>query len=268
MKNYRFLFVAVVSCCLGGVFSACDENDGDKPDNNEEISMPNALQVFTGGIPSKVGDAKITVNGDGQVTSIAGKWSAATFSYTPVSRIVDYDMTMTIKYFDEPGTDVFYIRLNDLNFIEYALQISDDGEEEWWFDYDKDSRLNYMKRTEGDNEVTRISYRDGDITGISMTSDNPENEYSATIVYTNASVASPIPNKGCVMLFDETFGIDMDEMAVAYYAGLLGKSTTHLPAGLKDRWYDMTFEWTLNAAGFPVAFEDKPYGDGSTTFAW
>lgn len=268
MKNYRFLFVAIVSCCMGGVLSACSDDDGDKPDKKEEVAAPNALRVFTGGIPSKVGDARITVNGDGQVTSIVDRWSAATFSYAPVSRAARYDMTITIKYFDEPETDVLYIRLNDEQFIEYALQVSDDGEEEWWFGYDKDCRLDYMKRTEGDNEVTRIVYDGGDIVGVSMTSDNAENTYATAISYVDSSVKSPLDNKGCVMLFDMTFGIDMDEMAVAYYAGLLGKATAHLPVGRKDKWDDMTFEWTLNAEGLPTAFEDKPYGDSPMTFAW
>ena len=58
------------------------------------------------------------------------------------------------------------------------------------------------------------------------------------------------------MFYDKTLGIDMDEMWFAYYAGLLGKATKHLPLKLtyeSDSYEDITnFAWTLNANGFPT----------------
>ena len=39
------------------------------------------------------------------------------------------------------------------------------------------------------------------------------------INYTTGEITVPIENKGCLMLFDTTFDIDMDEMRYAYYAG-------------------------------------------------
>ena len=51
----------------------------------------------------------------------------------------------------------------------------------------------------------------------------------------------------------------MDEMWFAYYAGLLGKATKHLPLKLTHKsgsYEDITnFTWTLNANGFPILLE-------------
>lgn len=38
------------------------------------------------------------------------------------------------------------------------------------------------------------------------------------------------------MFFDTCFAIDLDEMDVAYWAGLLGKATKHLPISEYHTW--------------------------------
>ena len=110
-----------------------------------------------------------------------------------------------------------------MSVIKYVLQVKDDGVDKWWFSYNAAGQLIRMKRTEGDNEVTTIKYTDGDITSVSMTSDDSDNAYTCTISYGD----EPILNKGGLMLFDKTFSIDMDEMYPAYLAGLLGYATKH-----------------------------------------
>ena len=53
------------------------------------------------------------------------------------------------------------------------------------------------------------------------------------------------------MLYDEMLNVDLDQMEVVYYAGLLGRATRHLPVSL---YYDnMTyyFEWGINDSGLP-----------------
>lgn len=69
------------------------------------------------------------------------------------------------------------------------------------------------------------------------------------------------------MLFDQTLGIDMDEMRYAYYAGLLGKATKNLPVKLVDNEnYTQNFTWTLNSSGYPISFKRADYDTYS--FAW
>ncbi|MDE6377677.1 MAG: DUF4595 domain-containing protein, partial [Duncaniella sp.] len=89
-----------------------------------------------------------------------------------------------------------------------------------------------------------------------------------TIAYTDADNATPIANKGAIMFFDDCFGIDMDEFAPAYYAGLLGKATTHLPLSNVEDGETETFFWGLNEAGFPVSLVIRDNGqvEGSPLF--
>lgn len=62
-----------------------------------------------------------------------------------------------------------------------------------------------------------------------MVSEEDDDRLSTKIYYTTEELSSAIENKNNIMLFDITFGIDMDEMKYAYWAGLLGKATKYLP---------------------------------------
>ena len=105
-----------------------------------------------------------------------------------------------------------------------------------------EGHLVVMKRSESDGEITNITYKDGDVVktstryvasgdlnGDGIIDSNDEWEYSAAIDYTTDNITAPIENKGCLMLFDEILDVDMDEMIYAYYGGMLGKATKHLP---------------------------------------
>lgn len=84
------------------------------------------------------------------------------------------------------------------------------------------------------------------------------------------------------MLFDDTFGIDMDEMEYAYFAGLLGKATRQLPVSNdyvrfdpeEDAYsWNKTFSWTLNAGNLPIKLttvSTDEWGSEEETFdfAW
>lgn len=48
------------------------------------------------------------------------------------------------------------------------------------------------------------------------------------------------------------FCIDMDEMWYAYYAGLLGKPTRHLPMGIRDEKYTSYYQWTFDTNNYPL----------------
>ena len=63
------------------------------------------------------------------------------------------------------------------------------------------------------------------------------------------------------MLFDETLHIDLDQIGIAYYAGLLGKATKNLPVGYYDPEYDdsYSFSWGINENGFPIWTDASGY---------
>lgn len=77
------------------------------------------------------------------------------------------------------------------------------------------------------------------------------------------------------MLFDETFGIDMDEMIYAYYAGMLGTATKSLPVSYSYTTYESgitdtdieSFDWTLNASGLPTSLVMRPSNE-KLNFIW
>ena len=53
------------------------------------------------------------------------------------------------------------------------------------------------------------------------------------------------------MLHSTNFRVDIEQYIYAYYAGLLGKATKHLPASVSGE-DNYTFNWTLNDQGFPI----------------
>lgn len=93
-------------------------------------------------------------------------------------------------------------------------------------------RLTRLKRSEGGDSFS-ITYTNGDISKVvQVDEDGDKDVYN--IRYTNDEYKNVVANKGCIMLFDDFFGIDMDEMGMAYFAGLLGKATKNLPMGYTE----------------------------------
>ncbi len=154
--------------------------------------------------------------------------------------------------------------LGNDGYVDYCKQVYNDedssygyageGYDEWWFKYNSDGQMCWMKRTEGGNELTDITYKDGDIVKVVQTSETDSDVYTTTINYGD----NLIPNKCGAMFFDYCFAIDLDEMDVAYWAGLLGKATKHLPF-LGERYC-----WILDDNGFAIAIgysDDGSYTD-------
>lgn len=257
-KNLKHYFVvASVALMVCATFTSC--SDDDEEDLNGGIgNTVDVSAVFPKGNYKPSGVSNITYNSDGLVSSITNDWGGVvTFEYYNVtSRAEEAYVLMTID-----GEYECKMTLNSAGYVKYCVEreLYDDEADidYWWFEYNSDGQLKYMKRSEGGNEVTTITYKNGDITDVKMVDEDENNEVGTdvSISYTNSKVSSPIPNIGGVMLWDCCFYIDMDEMAYAYYAGLLGKSTKHLPVLLTDHDYDNeteSFDWILNSDGLPI----------------
>lgn len=279
--NLRNFSIALLA--LGAIsFVSCsddDKNNPELPNNVPSGVMPKPNDVFTAGVPTSYNGATITTNSQGLVSSIRNNTTnvMVEFQYGNISRAETYDAKMTVNAPYE--TYSVYMNFNHLGYVKYAVEYDDDNDMDvWYFEYDNDGHMVKMARSEGD-ETTLLSYENGDVVKVSE-SDLDGDRSQSDISYTDATVTSPIENKGGIMLFDDTFDVDLDEMSYAYYAGLLGKATRHLPVRCQeipepgDAVEYSTFTWSFNANGLPVSMVETEYhGTWSNamrpvTFGW
>lgn len=272
MKKLKFLATGLACMALLAGFSSCSDDDEGTGDTI------NTGAVFTNGWPkSAPGIYSITRNAEGLVTAMVTDNGDVTFEYHNIKTRADGEayVEMTVAY-SEDDYYVARMKLGGNGFVTSAEVTQHDEygtvKENWNLGYNSDGQLNYVRHwsvdedeEDNEDEETRATYSNGDITRVVET-DNGEGDggYSFDILYTKDEVATPIENKGNVMLFDETLHIDLDQIGIAYYAGLLGKATRHLPVGYYDQEYDesYSFSWGINENGYPTwtdASGDREY---------
>ncbi|HEY9551335.1 MAG TPA: DUF4595 domain-containing protein [Prevotella sp.] len=267
-------FFAVVLLGATATFTSCGSNDDNQQGGTVQAGTDvNPLKVFTGGLPVSLDGATLTKNAKGQVTAIKTKDETVTFEYKDAATRATAaapQVVMTIQGSEEKLVCNLY--LGSDGFVKHCDETETyKGEspqkETWDFTYNSDGQLLTMLRSEGGNERTIVKYNGGNIVEVTNTSDEkPGDKDICKISYTSKNILSPIPNKGCLMIFDEIFDIDMDEMIYAYYAGLLGKATKHLPISCVDEGGDEDiFTWIINAQGYPTSLE---YDNDKYTFTW
>lgn len=251
-------------------FSSCSGDD-DNIDGGNIVDF-GPKNVFTGDLPKNIGSLAIKYNVDGLLQEMSNSEMKVTFEYSSKLKSTADNNIIIMRYIDLNYPEESYtvdMKIGNNGFVSSAIQTyADNSSETWEFKYNSDNQLNYMKRSEGDNEVTTITYAGGNITNVKMEGDDKEEGiYTSSITYTSDKYPAGIENKGCIMLFDMTFGIDLDEMDYAYYAGLLGRATKKLPLKMTDGYvgepeYDSTyiFDWTLNEKGYPTKFSYDDYG--------
>ena len=270
IKRSCMMLLAGCAVCIS--LGACSNDEQDETDNEKGSGTSGVVdpsKVFTGERPKAVAGMSIAYNTEGLVTGINDKdGTKVTFEYHNVTRAVDKSRYVRMTVVDDE-TFVFDMVLNEQGFVKHCDEIdTDDGTDTWDFEYTEDGLMNYMKRSEGGNEVTRVTYQNGDAIKMTMVSeDDPDDSQEADIYYTSDKVTTPIENKGCLMLFDNALRVDLDEMEYAYYAGLLGKATKHLPVKNSD----YTLNWTLNDKGYPTQLvipEGMPAWEYTYTFEW
>ncbi len=270
--NKLFKLTSIGFAAVAMVMTSCSD---DEPENQTEPSINN---VFTQGLPASVDGATFTTNEKGQVTKIQDGSDVVTIEYGSFTRATEFNALMKVRdtNYPEEGYD-FYMQLNAQGFVTYALEVyldSEGGEDTWKFEYNADGQLTHLQRSES-NDDYKITYINGDITKVVQDEeDGDHREY--TISYTNDEFKSVVANKGNVMLFDDFFNVDMDEMGIAYFAGLLGKSTKNLPMGYTEKGieggseytYSSTYHWIFNSNNLPTKFWQGDYDYDAVTFTW
>lgn len=284
MKKY-FYFSMIAACLLN--LSSCDfdetpeestEQNGSKTEETTTIGIKN---VFDEGLPKQISlYDDISVDANGRVTKIEHDYETIIFEYLNATRASnEYDVKITVREDTTINTELL-CKVNKYGFVYEVMQrYYNKDTYKWALEYDKDNRLIKESRTDAESnttfEIINITYENGDIVNVTM-GDEKRHRDECNFKYTDANHPTPIANKTNIMLFDRIFHIDLDEMEYAYYAGLLGKSTAHLPLAM-ERVYSPEeiepyyFNWTLDENNRPIMFtsvDSEDYQFDKITWKW
>ena len=272
MKIRRVLGIPVLLVSVGLIPAACG-NDGPSEDDGGGKD-PIETSPYRG--PGKVfGSTLMTLRStaEGDVTASYFQdynrltpYFYSTMGYWDTAFPVTLDDKSIVFRFRQQNDDLLRMELglNKEGFVTRAMwkESGSQETENIVFGYNDDWQLNYINME--DREIYRLTYVNGDITRVDVT----YKEASAEVTWDISYGESPIENKGGVMEFNETFGLNIDELMVAYYAGLLGYPTRHLPVSGHGKWgTDVSLLWTLSGAGLPQKLqirENGPYASADT----
>ena len=273
----KTITIALLTAAVIGatfVLSSCsNKNDDDWIiDGLPDPVTIDLSKVFTNGTPKEVDSMTIQTDERGLVTSIKTKDETVSFKYfnTKTRAIVIPNVVMKVERNGKATVYIMY--LNNNGFVRRCVieQKENTKEDIWRFTYnDNDQLINIIHSADDYKEFT-LTYKDSNIseietkTIVSKTTTRKKDTYK--VAYTSDTTPTPIVNKGNIMLFNTTFGIDIGAMKYAYYAGLLGKATKNLPVQLIDKNGNKnTFTWIVNSNGFPTAMTS---GSHQYKFGW
>lgn len=259
-------FVWLLAIALGAAIAltACSKNS-DGPDGGEDKGKVevNPTKVFVNGMPKIVDGSVFTRDFKGRLSSIYNKEENVLIAFAYTSSILGTkdvpNVVMTVTDADE--RTVYNLFLNKDGFVKYCDEIDYEKKGNtpktttWNFEYNSDGQLiKAVESKDGVKTSSTIAYNDGDaVETVTMSEKDGKETDHYRIYYTSKKVTSPIENRGCIMSFDVALGLDLDHLHGAYYAGMLGKATKHLPIYNMDKDNDKTtFDWTFNNNGFPT----------------
>lgn len=259
-------FVWLLAIALGAAIAltACSKNS-DGPDGGEDKGKVevNPTKVFVNGMPKIVDGSVFTRDFKGRLSSIYNREENVLIAFAYTSSILGTkdvpNVVMTVTDADE--RTVYNLFLNKDGFVKYCDEIDYEKKGNtpktttWNFEYNSDGQLiKAVESKDGVKTSSTIAYNDGDaVETVTMSEKDGKETDHYRIYYTSKKVTLPIENRGCIMSFDVALGLDLDHLHGAYYAGMLGKATKHLPIYNMDKDNDKTtFDWILNDNGFPT----------------
>ena len=276
-------FVWLLAIALGAAIAltACSKNS-DGPDGGEDKGKVevNPTKVFVNGMPKIVDGSVFTRDFKGRLSSIYNKEENVLIAFAYTSSILGTkdvpNVVMTVTDADE--RTVYNLFLNKDGFVKYCDEIDYEKKGNtpktttWNFEYNSDGQLiKAVQSKDGVKTSSTIAYNDGDaVETVTMSEKDGKETDHYRIYYTSKKVTLPIENRGCIMSFDVALGLDLDHLHGAYYAGMLGKATKHLPIYNMDKDNDKTtFDWTFNNNGFPTKIVVKDdEGREESNFVW
>lgn len=280
-KLSNFVWLLAIALGTAIALTACSKNS-DGPDGGEDKGKVevNPTKVFVNGMPKIVDGSVFTRDFKGRLSSIYNREENVLIAFAYTSSILGTkdvpNVVMTVTDADE--RTVYNLFLNKDGFVKYCDEIDYEKKGNtpktttWNFEYNSDGQLiKAVQSKDGVKTSSTIAYNDGDaVETVTMSEKDGKETDHYRIYYTSKKVTSPIENRGCIMSFDVALGLDLDHLHGAYYAGMLGKATKHLPIYNMDKDNDKTtFDWTFNDNGFPtkVVVKDDE-GREESNFVW
>ena len=266
------LAVAVIGATF--VLSSCSNKKDDDwiIERRPDPVTIDLSKVFTNGMPKEVDSMTIQTDDRGLVTGIKTKDETGSFKYnnTKTRDIVIPNVFMKVER--NGDTTVYIMFLGKNGFVRGCMkeQKENTKEDTWYFTYNDNDQLTNITHSADINKIFTLTYKDGNISEIEtktiLSPATTKQKDTCKVAYTSTASPTPIVNKGNIMLFNTTFGIDMGAIKYAYYAGLLGKATKNLPVQLIDKNGNKNnFTWTVNSNGFPTAMTS---GSHQYKFGW
>ena len=273
----KTITIALLTAAVIGAtsfFSSCsNKNDDDLIiDGWPDPITIDLSKVFTNGMPKEVDSMTIQTDDRGLVTGIKTKDETVSFKYDNIKTRAIAIPNVFMKVERNGDTTIYRMYLNKNGFVRGCMieQKENTKEDTWRFTYnDNDQLINIIHSADDYKEFT-LTYKDSNISEIEtktiVSQTTTRKKDTCKVAYTSDTTPTPIVNKGNIMLFNTTFGIDIGAMKYAYYAGLLGKATKNLPVQLIDKNGNKTnFTWTVNSNGFPTAMTS---GSHQYKFVW
>ncbi|PDP82701.1 DUF4595 domain-containing protein [Prevotella intermedia] len=258
LSNFMWLLAIVLTATFTLV--SCGD-DKDNPDVEKGKVEVNPEKVFVNGMPKVIDGYVFTRDFKGRLSSMYNKKEkgSVTFDYnnntlgtTDVPNVV-----MTVS--DSDNRTVYKLFLNKDGYVKYCdeieYKIDNPKTTAWNFEYNSDGQLVKAVQTKGGTKTSSIiTYNSGNaVETVTISEKDGQETDHYKIYYTSKKITLPIANKGCLMAFDGVLGVDLDHLQYAYFAGMLGKATKHLPIYNMDKDNDKTtFDWIFNDDGFPT----------------
>ena len=273
----KTITIALLTAAVIGatfVLSSCsNKNDDDLIiDGWPDPVTIDLSKVFTNGMPKEADSMTIQTDERGLVTSIKTKDETVSFKYDNIKTRVIVIPNVFMKVERNGKATVYIMYLNNNGFVRECMieQKENTKEDTWRFTYNDNDQLINIIHSADDYKKFTLTYKDGNISEIEtktiLSPATTKQKDTCKVAYTSTATPTPIVNKGNIMLFNTTFGIDIGAMKYAYYAGLLGKATKNLPVQLIDKNGNKNnFTWTVNSNGFPTAMTS---GSHQYKFGW
>ena len=273
----KTITIALLTAAVIGAtsfFSSCsNKNDDDRI--IEGLPDPVTIdlsKVFTNGMPKEADSMTIQTDDNGLVTGIKTKEETVSFKYNNTKTRVIVIPNVFMKVERNGKATVYVMYLNNNGFVRECMieQNENTKEDTWRFTYNDNDQLINIIHSADDYKEFNLTYKDSNISEIEtktiVSQTTTRKKDTCKVAYTSTANPTPIVNKGNIMLFNTTFGIDIGAMKYAYYAGLLGKATKNLPVQLIDKNGNKNnFTWTVNSNGFPTSMTS---GSHQYKFGW